>query len=181
MSTSADMPLQRIIDFVNTREVDGDLEHLRGPPQLREWLVARGLADGTARFTPADVHRAQEVREALRVVLVAHHGDVASAEVAAANNSLGSLSLHLRFGADGDVTVAASGSDIDAALGRLLAPIPAAAADGSWQRTKICPSDTCRWAFFDESRNRSRRWCSMEVCGNREKGKAFRSRHAGSD
>jgi predicted RNA-binding Zn ribbon-like protein len=31
--------------------------------------------------------------------------------------------------------------------------------------------------YFDESRNRSKRWCSMEVCGNREKGEAFRRRH----
>jgi predicted RNA-binding Zn ribbon-like protein len=181
MSPSADTPLQRIVDFVNTREVDGDVEHLPGPSELREWLSARGLADGGTRFTTADVRRAHEIREALRAVLAVHHGDTPDAAVAAANDSLGSVSLHLRFGADGDVTVAASGSDIDTALGRLLAPIPAAAADGTWQRTKICPSDTCRWAFFDESRNRSRRWCSMEVCGNREKGKAFRSRHAVTD
>jgi predicted RNA-binding Zn ribbon-like protein len=178
MSTQVAAPLERIIDFVNTREVDGDVEHLPGPPELQKWLASRRLAEEGERFTPDDLRRAHEVREALRAGLLAHHGDVAKAAVAAANDSLGSLSLHLHFGADGDVAVNPSGSGIEAALGRLLAPIPAAAADGSWQRTKICPSDTCRWAFFDESRNRSRRWCSMAVCGNREKGKAFRSRHA---
>lgn len=34
-------------------------------------------------------------------------------------------------------------------------------------RVKSCPS--CRWLFFDTSRNRSRRWCSMQTCGGRDK------------
>jgi len=50
--------------------------------------------------------------------------------------------------------------------------------DGSWQRLKACRSDTCRWAFVDHARNRSRQWCSMSVCGNREKARVFRERHA---
>lgn len=38
-------------------------------------------------------------------------------------------------------------------------------------RVKVCASSTCRWLFFDSSKNGSRRWCRMEVCGNREKGR----------
>jgi predicted RNA-binding Zn ribbon-like protein len=51
-------------------------------------------------------------------------------------------------------------------------------ADGSWSRLKACRSDTCQWAFIDNARNRSRQWCDMAVCGNREKARRFRSRHA---
>ena len=47
---------------------------------------------------------------------------------------------------------------------------------GSWERFKICPADDCLRAFFDRSRNRSRTWCSMQVCGNREKARTFRKR-----
>ncbi len=36
-------------------------------------------------------------------------------------------------------------------------------------RIKICPN--CHWLYLDESRNRSRRWCDMAVCGNRAKAK----------
>ena len=36
-------------------------------------------------------------------------------------------------------------------------------------RIRLCGSDTCEWLFLDESRNRSRRWCDMATCGNREK------------
>lgn len=36
-------------------------------------------------------------------------------------------------------------------------------------RVEVCPSDGCGWLFLDESKNRRRRWCSMETCGNRAK------------
>ncbi len=40
----------------------------------------------------------------------------------------------------------------------------------------VCSSDTCQWAFYDRSKNRSGRWCSMQVCGNRTKTRAYRAR-----
>jgi predicted RNA-binding Zn ribbon-like protein len=61
-------------------------------------------------------------------------------------------------------------------MGRLLAAIASATADGTWARLKICRNDACRWSFYDASRNRSGHWCSMAVCGNRMKGRAFRQR-----
>lgn len=36
-------------------------------------------------------------------------------------------------------------------------------------RIKQCPDETCGWLFLDKSKNASRRWCSMEVCGSRAK------------
>jgi predicted RNA-binding Zn ribbon-like protein len=36
-------------------------------------------------------------------------------------------------------------------------------------KVRICEARTCAWLFLDESRNHSRRWCDMKVCGNREK------------
>ncbi|MDR7381806.1 CGNR zinc finger domain-containing protein [Promicromonospora iranensis] len=39
-------------------------------------------------------------------------------------------------------------------------------AAGDWERLKVCARDTCRWAFYDASRNHARRWCSMSGCGN---------------
>jgi len=48
---------------------------------------------------------------------------------------------------------------------------------GLLRRVKRCPGvGNCGWVFFDESKNCSRRWCSMEGCGNRAKMR----RHAGS-
>jgi len=36
-------------------------------------------------------------------------------------------------------------------------------------RVRLCESETCDWLFFDQSRNRTRRWCDMSTCGNRAK------------
>ena len=49
-------------------------------------------------------------------------------------------------------------------------------ADGTWSRLKACPGPHCGWVFYDGSRNRSRQWCSMQICGNRVKGREFRAR-----
>ena len=44
-------------------------------------------------------------------------------------------------------------------------------------RIKQCAGDSCGWLFFDTTKNKSRRWCEMEVCGNRAKQRRFHSRH----
>ena len=51
-----------------------------------------------------------------------------------------------------------------------------AMADGTWPRLKACAAHNCEWAFYDTSKNRSRTWCNMAVCGNREKARAYRQR-----
>ena len=61
-------------------------------------------------------------------------------------------------------------------FGRLLGIVARAQADGTWERMKACPWHTCHVAFYDHSRNRSRTWCSMEVCGNRAKAQTYRRR-----
>jgi predicted RNA-binding Zn ribbon-like protein len=44
------------------------------------------------------------------------------------------------------------------------------------ERVRACGADTCRWLFLDTSRNHSRRWCDMKVCGNRMKARRFQAR-----
>jgi len=43
-------------------------------------------------------------------------------------------------------------------------------------KVRECSEKTCRWFFLDRSRNRSRRWCDMQLCGNRSKAKRFYAR-----
>ena len=45
-------------------------------------------------------------------------------------------------------------------------------------RVKQCQGEKCGWLFFDATKNKSRRWCEMEVCGNRAKQKRFARAHA---
>lgn len=46
-------------------------------------------------------------------------------------------------------------------------------------RLRACEVATCRWLFLDTSRNHSRRWCKMKVCGNRMKARRYQVRHSG--
>jgi predicted RNA-binding Zn ribbon-like protein len=61
----------------------------------------------------------------------------------------------------------------DDALDRMLWPVVHDVADlltsEDLNRVGQCADDRCGWLFLDVSRNRSRRWCSMEACGNRAK------------
>ena len=62
-----------------------------------------------------------------------------------------------------------------AELDRVLWPVVLAAAElltsGEPARLKLCGGHDCSWLFLDQSKNRSRRWCSMQDCGNRVKAK----------
>ena len=71
----------------------------------------------------------------------------------------------------------------------MLWPISRAAADllvSDTERRKVrqCGAGDCEWLFLDTSKNRSRQWCSMQCCGNREKARRHyqrvRARKAGN-
>ena len=47
---------------------------------------------------------------------------------------------------------------------------------GQIAHMRTCDVDTCRWLFLDTSKNHSRRWCNMKVCGNRVKARRFQAR-----
>ena len=74
-------------------------------------------------------------------------------------------------GIDGDGGVGVSADD---ALGRIVAVAVTAMLDGTWPRLKVCRN--CGWSFYDYSKNRSASWCSMQLCGNRAKTRAYRKR-----
>lgn len=86
------------------------------------------------------------------------------------------IPLRVQFDENGEPTLVPAVSGVRGALALVLAGAATAAAEGTWERLKICPADNCRWAFYDRSKNRSRRWCAMRVCGNREKTRTYRER-----
>jgi predicted RNA-binding Zn ribbon-like protein len=73
----------------------------------------------------------------------------------------------------------------EGALDRVLWPVVRDAADlltsGDLARVGQCADDRCGWLFFDTSRNHSRRWCSMEDCGNRAKARRYYERSRAPD
>jgi predicted RNA-binding Zn ribbon-like protein len=69
------------------------------------------------------------------------------------------------------------GSDVRMPLWPVLWSLTAVLASEDAQRLGMCEAGGCGWYFVDESPNHSRRWCSSEVCGNRERARrAYRKR-----
>ncbi len=177
---TAPAPLELVQRFVNSVDLESGEDELAGPGELRDWLAERDLIGAGESVTNADLRRALDVREGLRALMLANNGHeldeerVARLDAAAARAG---VRVVFRPGADPELAPEAGG--VDGAIAQLLAIVAGAVEQGRWSRLKACPRDTCRWAFFDHSKNRSGRWCRMEACGNIEKARAFRERRRG--
>jgi predicted RNA-binding Zn ribbon-like protein len=183
--TSTDIPpderpapgeLEFVRRFVNTRELDPDREDLGDPDALAAWLRAQRIPV-SARLSEADVERAQAFREAIRDLLLANSGEpLPGASLEEIRAAARSAPLQIEVGGDGSLITAPAATGVDALIARTLAVSAAAQERGEWERLKACRSQECVWAFYDRSRNRSRHWCSMGVCGNRAKTRAYRAK-----
>jgi predicted RNA-binding Zn ribbon-like protein len=171
--------LELVQDFVNSADLEQQRDELRDARALVRWLAVHRLAGPRARARDADASEARAVREALRDLLRANNGiDVDEAAAAATLDAAARRAgLAVRF--DGHaMRLVPAGRGVQGALGNVLAAVAEAMADGSWQQLKACRADDCQWAFVDRARNHSRQWCDMRVCGNRQKARVFRARHA---
>ena len=165
--------------FVNTRDQEAGVELLEAPADLRRWLAHHGFAAASTRIGTEELERAIAVREAFRAVLHANNGaPVDQAAIDTLDAAARAAELTVRWDAGGGAELVPARTGLDGAFGKLLAIAYRARVEGTWQRLKACPDESCGWAFFDRSRNRSSTWCSMAVCGNRAKARAFRERRA---
>jgi predicted RNA-binding Zn ribbon-like protein len=164
--------------YVNTVDLQDGPEELTDPNTLRDWLVAHGLVEAGAGVQDGDLKNAIALREAIRGLLGANSGGrVYPVDLATLNEAAARSHLRPRFGNDGKARLEPEASGVVGAMGRIVAAVYAAMADPEWHRLKLCSSSSCRWAFFDRSRNQSSRWCTMASCGNREKARRFRREH----
>jgi predicted RNA-binding Zn ribbon-like protein len=167
-------------ELVNTRDIEPNTDELPDVAALRAWLVGHEMLDeaAAAQLGEADLARVTAFREAMRELLRTNLGDLIDPEALGVLNAEAQRAvLRVDFGDRGCAGLVPAGrSAADVVLGRLLAAVAAADAEGTWKRLKVCQNDTCAWAYFDESRNASRSWCSMSVCGNRAKARRHRQR-----
>ena len=171
--------LELIREFVNTADLEDRRDDLEHAPGLVRWLADHRLVNGPTYASERDAENARVLREAMRELLLANNGvevdrDRASATLDQAARRAG---LAVRF-EGGAIQFRPTRSGVAGGLAIVLGAVGEAMADGSWRRLKACRSDTCRFAFIDNARNQSRQWCSMQVCGNRQKARTFRARHA---
>ncbi|UCF20680.1 MAG: ABATE domain-containing protein [Gemmatimonadota bacterium] len=177
------------LDFANTvdnRPTEGRKELLNSYSDLIAWAEQAGVIEaeearvlgeeGMSR--PADADAALAAARDLREALFAIFSSIASGRglpersIAALNAALPAAMSALRLAAvDGGFEW--RWAPDRRGLDRMLAPLIRDAAElltsPDLSRVRLCESETCGWLFLDQSRNRTRRWCDMSVCGNRAK------------
>jgi CGNR zinc finger len=193
METAGDRLPQPVHDH-QAAPAPGDLELVRGfltlhdhqagnPDSLEPstetmawWLHDRGLLPAVEEPAEDDLVWMLDVRDALVTRVLENMGappDAAATE--RLNAAVADTGLRPRFGQD---RLEADAGGIRGAAGRLLGISFLAELDGTWHRFRRCADPTCLTVFYDRTKNHSGKWCSMQSCGNRNKVRAFRERHA---
>jgi predicted RNA-binding Zn ribbon-like protein len=153
----------------------------QGSGVLSSELAARLAAAGAARpqKAAAAFQQALALREAIYSIFTAHADERAPAaeDLALLNAALAEALPHRRLVATAE-GFGWQWEEDPAALAQMLWPVARSAADlltsPDLSRVRGCAGATCDWLFIDHSKNRSRRWCDMQECGNVEKVRRYR-------
>ena len=184
MSKDAPGRLELVQAYINSVDLEQGTDSLGSPDGLRGWLVEHRLLPADAPPAECDgdaLDTAVALREALRGLCLVNNGEQPGPDAMRAfERTSAKLHLHLtaRFGGPDLITLEPDEDGLRRALAVILTIVFDALHDGTWSRLKACASDSCQWAFYDYSRNRSGHWCTMAECGNRAKVRSYRARQA---
>ncbi|WP_284740615.1 CGNR zinc finger domain-containing protein [Amycolatopsis sp. RTGN1] len=154
------------------------VERIPTPHRLIDWLAVYGLAVDSC--TPAQLDLARELRESIH----------AAATAAATQDALPASAVQVINDRSAQGRAAAvltpegerrwqlsSASRVEDALGVIAADAISIIAGERDGKLALCASPTCQAAFFDTSQSRTRKWCDMNTCGNRQKKARFIATH----
>nr|BFE50222.1 hypothetical protein GCM10017745_36490 [Saccharothrix mutabilis subsp. capreolus] len=168
---------QLVAAFANTVDLEDETDVLASAPEAAGWLLERGLVDRPVALTREEHRMLLDLRAGVRDAL-GSDGPSSPHVLAVANAVLRDLPVLVFLSADPDPQgpPPRHGLRPDPALpaarkamGVLAIAWSEVAVTGQAQRLKRCADETCGWVFWDVSRNHSRRWCTMRVCGNRRR------------
>ena len=186
---------ERVLAFVNTlsgRPTPEPAERLTSYDALVEWareqhLVSAAAAErllAEARRHPhqaaAVLSRAREFREAINALALAleQQRQPAPAVLATISDRLADAYTHGRLVPhDGALQwISSAEDDLDRVLWEISRAAGRLVLSPRLSRVRSCAAGDCGWWFVDDTKNHSRRWCDMKLCGNREKIRRFRSK-----
>jgi predicted RNA-binding Zn ribbon-like protein len=169
-----------LVDFVNTRDIEEETDSIAEPARLAAWIAER-TGEHLPELGADDVARLQGLRESIRTLMHANNGaEVGEADLEPLREAAERSRFRLAFDADGGLELTPARADLSGFESSLLLALEHLQCHEVWPRLKACTDDGCQWAFYDSTRNRSRTWCSMDVCGNRQKTRRYRSRKGSS-
>lgn len=174
------------LDFANTASGRGTaffVEHLTDVQALLAWAVHAGLLDEPAiEAKEGDLPAALGLREAIYEVssAIANGRPVPAEDIDRIRDCAIANMGAIRLSRSKDGQFEWVKPPESAAKPALLAHLALDAIDilrnAELKRLKQCPGKDCGWMFLDTTRNGSRRWCDMAVCGNRTKARRHRGR-----
>jgi predicted RNA-binding Zn ribbon-like protein len=179
------------LDFANTSSGRGwptHEDHLRGAGDVVDWARnAKVIKPEDARWLHGAIEAdprlaAQLLRRAraLREDIYATGFELAAGRPAPQAHIDAITQAHAACLADARLTLVdgryiwswtVAKSPVAAVLGPVSLSALTTLAQADLSRVKQCQGEKCGWLFFDTTKNKSRRWCEMEVCGNRAKQK----------
>ncbi len=177
------------LDFANTAEhrPDVPIDHIRSYEDLVGWAVQAGLIGtseanrlrGTARSATSArdevFQRAVAMREAIYRIFsaIAKDQKATQSDLKIVEREALVALRHRRLECGSGRYEWCWRADDENSLDRILWPVSSSAVElltsDELSSIRECAADTCDWLFLDNSRNQSRRWCDMKVCGNRAK------------
>ncbi len=186
----------RVLAFVNTlssRPLAEPVERLTSYDALVTWareqhLVSAAAADrllAEARRHPHQaalvLSRAREFREALNALAetTEHHTPPSPAVLQTISDRLADAYAHGRLVPHGGALqwISSTEDDLDRVLWEISRAAGRLVLSPRLSRVRACAAGDCGWWFVDETKNHSRRWCDMRLCGNREKARRFRQKN----
>lgn len=159
--------------FANTLSLDDGTDALSTRSDLTRWLHDQGLLPRRTPSTDDDLALARRLRTGIRDLLAAHQrGETAGSPDLDAASAV----LPLRMRCEDTPGLEPMEGGVRGALARILVAVNDAVVGQDWERLKICSDETCRWAYLDTTKNRSKSWCGPS-CGNKAKTRSYRERH----
>ncbi len=188
------------LNFANTESGRGfpsHQNHFRDAGNVVEWLRhAKALpleeTDWLRKRVPENADLAADLLVAATELREAVHdiGAALGRRAEPPGHALASLSaLHARFVAKAELAPGVMScrwswsvrlSPVEAALGPIALAAVRLFTEGDFHRIRECGGHACGWLFYDRSKNNRRRWCEMEVCGNRAKQRRLAARRRGA-
>lgn len=173
------------LDFANTGgERDGvACEDVTTPPELARWFAESGLTARGITVTAADLQVARALRDALWRVTQRYMARQTPerADIALINRAAARPALAPQIDAASGGVRWATPLTARAALATIARDAVDLFTGGHADRIRECANPTCILLFVDTSRPGQRRWCAMDLCGNRAKTTQYRRRRARQD
>jgi len=159
--------------FLNTWSGELDFDDFETPASTEAWLRGAGVWTRAKKLTAKNHEKIVAFRSHLRAWII----DDEAAKPR--KNSGAEVTFRAEIDASGTVEFPATGDPYQAVVGAMTESVSESQKNGTWDRFKCCELPTCGWAFYDATRSRTKRWCSMKTCGSRHKAREYYKRKRG--